>query len=70
MLSDPTKIRDSWNTVNDGTFRTAGRVGYSVKFVSFDSLQQKRFTTDGKTSFTNLVSGDSETAGDIALIKH
>jgi hypothetical protein len=70
MMNDPVKIRDAWATVNDGAFRQQGRVGYSVKFVSFDSLQGKRFTTDGKTSFTNVVSGDAESAGDIALIKH
>jgi hypothetical protein len=70
MMNNPTQIRDSWNTVNDGGFRAAGRVGYSVKFVSFDALENRKFTTDGKTSYTNLFAGDSESSGDILQLKH
>jgi hypothetical protein len=70
VLNDPVKIRDSWNKVNDGNFRKLGRVGYSVKFVSFDSLVKKSFATDSKgTTFTNGV-GDGQSADDLAMIRH
>ena len=34
-LSDPTKVNTSWSGVLNGVMRKDGRVGYSVKFVSF-----------------------------------
>ena len=41
-------VRDSWNGVQDSNFVPAGRVGYSVEFVSFDSL--KKFPNQPPTS--------------------
>ncbi len=37
-LNNAAEMRTSWNDVNDAGVEAEGRVGYSVKFVSFESL--------------------------------
>jgi len=51
MLTDPAKIRTSWNEIKDGSYRDRGRNGYSVKFVSFASiLGNTGVFTDGQAA--------------------
>ncbi len=69
-VADASVFKSSWNGVNDGEIRQAGRVGYSVKFVSFDSLTSHKLTTNGSASWNNGLGGDSEADGDIPLLKH
>lgn len=70
-MTDPTQYRTSWNTVNDGSFRAEGRVGYSVKFVSFDSLTAHKMSADGASSvWSNEVGWDPEAQDDIFHLKH
>ncbi|MBL7713944.1 MAG: hypothetical protein JNL01_00665 [Bdellovibrionales bacterium] len=53
------KIRTSWNGVKDKDFAAQGRVGYSVKYVSFNSISQT--SVDGKATPTNTnLGGDPE----------
>ena len=59
-LTDAKAVKSSWNAVLNGDFRKSGRVGYSVKFISFDSLVGKRSSTDGSTSWTNTMPGDTD----------
>lgn len=70
FLTDPQKLKSSWNEVNDGNFRKTGRVGYSVKFVSFDSLTKHKLSTDGQTSWTNALPTSEESDQDILFLKH
>jgi hypothetical protein len=71
IMREPAQVRDAWNKVNDSAFRAARRVGYSVKFVSFDSLM-RGFTTDTKgTTFTNDVDlGSGDAGADLPMVKH
>ena len=54
MMRDPAAVKTSWNAVNDDSYVGEGRVGYSVKFISFDSLSSKRvrssFEGDGMSN--------------------
>jgi hypothetical protein len=68
--TDPVKLKTSWNAVLNGAFRKEGRTGYSVKFVSFESLMNGSIKTDGKTAPSNPVAQDSDADGDLALIRH
>ncbi len=70
VLRDPTVFKSSWNTVNDGKMREAGRVGYSVKFISFAALTDKKLTTDGQTSWGNVMNLDGDAELDVPFIKH
>jgi hypothetical protein len=72
FLTSPADMRTSWNDVNHQAFRDLGRVGYSVKFVSFDSLTKNRLKTDGATtSWTNLLNlSDPDIQSDVDQIKH
>ncbi len=64
-------IKTSWSGVKKSDFRRRGRGGYSVKFVSFDTLSTKEgVTTDGTRTWINDLVLDSEAEGDISLIKH
>lgn len=69
-MTDPKLFKSSWNSVNDGDLREDGRVGYSVKFVSFDSLTAHKLSTDGESTWTNELGQDPEAEGDIPFIKH
>jgi hypothetical protein len=69
-LTDPAKLRTSWNAVLSGDFRKEGRVGYSVKFVSFDSLLRKTSKTDDRENWDNDLAGDSEAQADYTSIQH
>ncbi len=70
IMTNPTLFKSSWNSVNDQELRRDGRVGYSVKLVSFDSLTSHKMTTDGSTTWNNDLSQDPEAQSDIPFIKH
>jgi len=70
FMTDETSIKSSWNTGNDSNLQQLGRVGYSVKFVSFSTLRKKTVTTDGANTWTNDFSLDTEADQDTKEIKH
>jgi len=47
---DPRQIKSSWNQVKDPNFAAQGRVGYSVKFVSFSSIEKNITSNDENAS--------------------
>ncbi len=63
------QVRTSWNTEKDPTLAAINRVGYSVKFVSFDSLQKTQTTLGGGTP-ANISFGNSDAMEDISKLKH
>jgi hypothetical protein len=66
----PQSIKTSWNKVNRGDFQLNGRSGYSVKFVSFDSLTTNKNTTNGGNTWSNSLNMDPEGQQDIPFLKH
>ncbi len=72
MMSDPAQFKTSWNTQNDNAKLGAeGRVGYSVKFISFSSLVNPTTTSDGQTTWTNRnFMLDEEAQNDLTVIQH
>lgn len=73
QLRDPASVKTSWNQFNDLEASTWGRVGYSVKFVSFESLIRKsvQTTLDGET-MNNALPLDPISQGDLqpSYFKH
>ncbi len=68
---DPKKSRSSWNDVRDGKFVEAGRIGYSVKYVSFKTLLTRNQSSDGGTSWTNTPKAiDSIAENDFPKLSH
>jgi hypothetical protein len=70
FMSTPADFKTSWDTVNDSDFRSEGRVGYSVKFISFNSLTSNKSLTDGNNTWNNSPSLDDEAGLDVPFIKH
>lgn len=68
-VSDSAALRSSWSAVPGGTVKD-GRVGYSVKFVSFDSLTSHKTTTNGNDTWSNDLGTDSEADSAIPFLKH
>ncbi len=68
--NSPSEYKTSWNQPNRSDLRREGRVGYSVKFVSFDSITKQKTRSDGRTAFSNDISSDGEASIDIPFIKH
>lgn len=67
------EVLTSWNSPNDPAQTDAGRMGYSVKFISFDSLTKGKVGTDSKnqTPLTNPPGADdSEAKIDMPSIQH
>lgn len=69
LSNDPKLVRTSWNLVNDSTIRSQGRTGYSVKFVTFQSLPGQGGAS-GQSSYTNSVWTDTDAEGDLPLLQH
>jgi hypothetical protein len=68
---DQTQFKTSWNTHRDAALTEQGRVGYSVKFIAFDSLTQHKNPSNGTDSWSNdLPSGDPDNQGDVPFIRH
>jgi Putative Flp pilus-assembly TadE/G-like len=70
FMTDTKAFKTSWNSVYYGTLRDLGRVGYSVKFVSFDSLTSHKNTSNGTDSWTNDIDADQESSQDFPFLKH
>ncbi len=71
-LVDPGQLRTSFVNTNDSTIKAGGRVGYSVKFVSFDSLLNP-VAADGLSGVptnTKAIQNDAEAGEDVQAIKH
>ncbi len=68
--TDPKEIKTSWNGVLNGAFRAEGRIGYSVKFVSFESLSTKKQKTNDATTWSNDLDADDEFQQDLQFIRH
>lgn len=66
----PEKIKSSWNGVLNGKFQQEGRVGYSVKFISFEALRGKKLKTDDAHVWTNDLGADAEAQADLEFVKH
>ena len=69
------KIKTSWNNVRNEDFQNRGRVGYSVKYVSFGSLRNGGSNPpDGSNPFANtfetVLGADEEAKQDIQFLKH
>lgn len=69
-LMDSAQIKTAWNSVNREDYLAMGRVGYSVKFVSFDSLLKRSNSTNGQDVWTNLFEPGPANEADLKLIKH
>ncbi len=63
------QARTSWNTEKDAELTAINRVGYSVKFVSFDSLSKTRTNLSGSTP-ANISFGNGDANEDIRKLKH
>ncbi|MCM2278243.1 MAG: pilus assembly protein TadG-related protein [Oligoflexia bacterium] len=71
LETDPHKLRTSWADVNSGEVEKAGRVGYSVKFVSFELLQSKQIRSDGRAQHKNPIpTSDGTVEADTQLLWH
>lgn len=70
QAAQPQDYKTSWNEPNRSDLRREGRVGYSVKFVSFDSLINHKTRPDGSNVFNNDISSDTETQLDLINLKH
>ncbi len=71
MMREAPAFKTSWNRVPDQRARSMGRVGYSVKFVSFDSLlKRKQSPNGGRDLWTNELPQDAESQADLENIKH
>jgi hypothetical protein len=70
MSADPTTLKTSFSDVKDSSLKALGRVGYSVKFVSFDSLINGKIKADDNTAFTNTPIFPDTGFGDAQVIRH
>jgi hypothetical protein len=74
MPQTANEVLTSWNSPNDpAPSSDAGRLGYSVKFISFDSLVQQRIKSDTKTGTSPQNppgQGDEEAKVDMSSIQH
>lgn len=77
-MSSPNDIKTSWNDLTSEEYKGRGRTGYSVKFVSFDTLLspgQGGVYTNGPTignptAWTNLPRVDAQGEADLEFLKH
>lgn len=70
MIRSQADLNTSWSGVKNRQIANQGRVGYSVKYISFRALQGQEFTTDGRTTWENGLGGDAEASGDIPFLTH
>jgi len=71
-LNDPAQLKTSYVNTLDSDIQAGGRVGYSVKFVSFDSLLNP-IAADGLSGVPNntrAVQNDAEAGQDVTVLKH
>ncbi len=67
LVSTPKDIKTSWSEINDRALEEAsqGRVGYSVKFVAFETLLSKPQNTTDQDTWTNKPDGREGSEADI-----
>jgi Flp pilus assembly protein TadG len=71
MMNAPQQYKTSFVTTNNSDYTAQGRVGYSVKFVSFDSLTAHRASSNGATMWGNALNIDEEAKSDgLTQIQH
>ena len=70
VMSDPKALKSSWNGVRDGNLKQAGRVGYSVKYISFKSIREHSNSTNGSDRWSNSIDPDAEAQADLPVIQH
>ncbi len=70
MVRTDAQAKTSWNAVYEGAYRPRGRLGYSVKFVSFDSLTRNKAPSNGSETWSNDLPQEDETGMDLPFIKH
>lgn len=73
LMLNAKEVKTSWSDLKDGNFATQGRTGYSVKFVSFQTLREKDgVTSDGKGKiWTNTPAAvDGDAGEDMIQIRH
>jgi hypothetical protein len=68
--TNPLNLRTSWDGVLNSDMQATGRTGYSVKFVSFNSLLNHTSQTDGSTTWGNDMTPDAEAQLDLSIIQH
>ena len=69
LIGAPSDYKTSWDAVADASVRK-GRVGYSVKFVAFDTLAAGQTNTNGKAVHENGFDAGAEGDSEIPYIKH
>ncbi len=70
-VSDGGQLNTSFADVRDSEIAAKGRTGYSVKFISFDSLVGKKVSTNGNTTMNNPpVELDGTVEADLKMMRH
>ncbi|OFY98229.1 MAG: hypothetical protein A2070_09475 [Bdellovibrionales bacterium GWC1_52_8] len=71
LMTDPSQYRTSWSAVPNHDAQAMGRIGYSVKFVSFHSLLNASRPADGKSGNpNNRPDGGADGDEDFIYLKH
>lgn len=70
IAADVMGLRTSWPGRNDAQIKQAGRIGYSVKFISFKTLQSQNITTNGSQTWNNRLVLDPQSESDLPFIQH
>ena len=70
VMNNADDVRTSWVETKDSSQLQFGRVGYSVKFISFKSLFNREISTDSVETVSNLFDPDGDAATDIPKIQH
>lgn len=73
LLLNPKEAKSSWAELKDGNLALQGRTGYSVKFVSFQTLREREGVSSNGSGkvWTNAPSAvDNEAGEDMMQIKH
>jgi hypothetical protein len=71
MMNSPAQFKTSFVTTNNSDYTSQGRVGYSVKFVSFDSLTAHKSSSNGQVMWVNALNIDEEAKSDgLTQIQH
>ncbi|MCM2322926.1 MAG: pilus assembly protein TadG-related protein [Oligoflexia bacterium] len=71
LETDPHKLRTSWADVASADYEKAGRVGYSVKFISFETLQSRQILPNGRDAHKNIIpTSDGDIEADTMLLWH
>ncbi len=69
-MTDSLQIKTAWNNSNRAEYGSLGRVGYSVKFISFASLTKQKLSSNGSSSWNNSLNMDPESQQDIPFLQH